>query len=149
MTINDLVDRLIVFLTAALAEVRLSTSDGDDARPPVLVAGWLPPKRSADEPLPPLLVVRPTQGADEDDGSRVEVQLLLETFSEDTEGWRDLTNVVQRIRSALTAQRTLGPFHLELPLKWQLFDEQPLPQWGAVLTTTWTQPRADWLGQTE
>jgi len=149
MTINDLVDRLKAFLEQVLTETRLEPSDGAAARPPHQVVGWLPPKRSEGEPLPPYLIIRPTQGRDEEDGARVEVQLCLETFSEDAEGWRDLTNVVQRVRSALTATRTLGPFHLELPLQWQLFDEQPLPQWGAILTTTWTQLRTQWLGETE
>ena len=149
MTINALVDRLRTFLEAVLVETRLEASDGTAPRPPHQVVGWLPPQRSAGEPLPPYLVIRPTRGRDEEDGARVEVHLCLETFSEDAEGWRDLTNVVQRVRSALTATRTLESFHLELPLQWQLFDEQPLPQWGAILTTTWTQLSTQWLGETE
>jgi len=146
VTINDLVQRLEAFLEETLAETRLEPSDETAARPPHRVTGWLPPKRSENEPLPPYLIIRPTKGRDEEDGARIEVQLCLETFSENADGWRDLTNVVQRVRGALTAKRTLGPFHLELPLTWQLFDEQPLPQWGAIVTTTWTQPSTQWLG---
>jgi len=113
-----------------------------------MVAGWLPPRRTDDEPRVPYLILRPTKGTDSDDGSRLTVRLLLETFSEDVAGWQDLTNVVQRIRNALNGGRTLGPFFLE-SLDWELFDEQPLPQWGAIVTTTWTQPRVDWLGVTQ
>ena len=147
-TINGLVDQLKMFLERVLVELPLEAVAGP-RRPPMIVTGWLPPKRSEDEPQPPYLIIRPTKGRDDDDGARIEVQLCLETFSEDADGWQDLTNVVQRVRSALTETRTLGPFHLELPLHWQLFDEQPLPQWGALLTTTWTQPSMEWLGETE
>lgn len=149
MTINDLVDRLVEHIGAALAEVRMEPSEGGAPRAPALVAGWIPPKRSASEPRPPLVLVRPVRGSDADDGSRVTVQLLFVTHSEDAAGWRDLGNLIQRVRSSLTETRTLGPFHLDLPLEWEIWDDQALPEWSGRILTTWTQPRAEWLGQTE
>jgi len=149
MTINDLMARLEAFLSAALVEVRLETADGEEARPPLMVAGWLPPRGEDGEPRIPYLILRPIKGSDNADGSTVTIQLCLETYSEATAGWMDLTNVIQRIRGALTASPTLGPCCLELPLVWELFDEQPLPQWGAIITTIWTVPRADWLVSTQ
>jgi len=139
-TINGLVGRLEAFVGPVLAETRLEPSDGTVARPPVLVTGWLPPKRSVGEPLPPLIVIRATGGQDDSDGGTIEVQLLLQTYAEDAEGWQDLGNLIQRLRNALTGSPTLGPFCLQLPLRWQIFDEQPEPQWEAMIFTTWTQP---------
>jgi len=149
VTVNNLVARLEVFAAAALVDMRLEAHGEDDARAPVIVAGWLPPKRSAGEPTPPLVLIRPTKGQDALDGSTIEVLFLVETFSEDQEGWQDASNILQRLRGALTGADPLGPFCLELPLTWELFADQPKPQWGGFITTTWTQPRIDQIGITQ
>lgn len=148
-TIIGLVDRLDAYLTTVLVDVRLSPPDGSDARPPIMVAGWLPPPRSVDDTQPPFIVIRPAKGSDGDRDSRLMVYLHLQTWAEDVQGWRDLANLIQRIRGALTGTRTLGPFHLELPLDWEIYDEQAQPQWAATITTTWTQPSVDWLISTQ
>jgi hypothetical protein len=148
MTVDDLITRLIAWLPAQLVDLHLESAGGTYG-PPVLVYGVLPPKRAPSEPQPPLIIVRPVSGTDTDDGSRIVVRFLVETYSEDQAGLRDQVNVLQRLRSALAGQRTLGPFHLELPMQWQLFDEQPQPIWAAYLTTTWTQPAIEWMGATE
>ena len=141
MTINDLVRRLAEHLTTVVAELRLETCDGTAQRPPVLVAGWLPPKRSTDQNDFPFLVVRPATGTDAEDGARVVVKLLFGTFSESVEGWQDLGNVIQRVMTSFDLTRTLGPFCLEKPLTWTIYDEQPLPQWAAEMTTRVNSPK--------
>jgi len=149
MTITALVDRLVEFLAAQLIDVRLEPADGSDPRTPDLVAGWLPPIGAEGEPKIPLIIARAVSGQDADDGSAVTVQLYIETYSESEEGWRDVTNLVQRIRGALTSARTIGPFCLSLPLTWQMSGDEPLPQWVAIMTTTWSVPRATWTESTQ
>lgn len=148
MTNNDLVDRLVAFLVTALAELQLEGSDGSRHVAPI-VAGWLGPKRAGGEDDRPVVIVRLSTGETGEDGSRTKVRILFGAYSESTAGWRDLGTMLQRTEIALAAARTLGPFHLELPLSWTIYDEQPLPQWQAEMTTTWTHPGAVWTGPTE
>lgn len=150
MTVCDLVDRLIAWLPEQLDEVRLTPVDGSADRAPEMVAGWLPPIGEDDEPRIPYIVVRAVEGQDGADSTTTTVRMLVATYAEDEQGWRDAVNVVQRIRGALTSQRTLGPHHLELPIQWTMGGEgEPLPQWTALITTTWTSPREEWIGQTQ
>jgi len=148
MTLNDLVDRLVVFLGQTLAELRLEGTDGDLHVAPI-VAGWLGPKRAGGEDDRPVVVVRLSTGETGEDGCRTKIRILFGSYSESINGWRDLGNMLQRTEIALTETRTIGPYHLELPLSWTIYDEQPLPQWQAEMTTTWTHPGAVWTGPTE
>ena len=149
MTAVDLVRRVVALLTDAVEDLRLAPADGGADRAPYLVAGWLAPPKHDDEVRPPLVLVRAAKGADETEGSRTTVIVAVECHSEDIEGWQDATTVMQRCRSALLAAGTLGPHVRELPIAWELADEQPLPQWIGVITSTWLSPRVDYLGATE
>lgn len=148
-TIRGLVDALVARLTTALENLLLTPAEGGAIRAPTLVAAYLPPKRTPGEPQPPCVVVRPSKGSGQDDGARITILLLIETFAEDAAGWQDPINIIQRVMNDLLADHTLGPFCLELPLEWTCFDEQLQPQWIAMITTTWSQPAAEWLGETE
>ncbi len=148
-TINGLVDQLCERLEEILEQIRLesagSTSGAMDTVPQV-VPYDLPPPRGPSAKRPPVIIVRPLRGKDEDDGSRISVRLLLETCTEQVEnaaGMRDQANLIQRIKDSLAASRIVGPFMLELPIEWQLFEDQPQPIWAAQLTTTWLQRQAE------
>ena len=52
-------------------------------------------------------------------------------------------------RSAMLDAGTLGPHALELPVDWELPDEQPQPQWIGLITSTWLSPRIMRYGPTE
>lgn len=149
MTVDDLVRTIGDLVTEVLADLRLLPPDGSPARPPAVVLGWAPPPRDAEEQQPPLVVIRATEGSDEAGESTATVRLLVETWAEDASGWRDASNVTQRLRTALTGRRTIGPYHMILPLTWRMADDQALPFWVSEITTTWAQPRAAWLGETE
>ena len=149
MTAVDLVRRVVVLLADAVEDLRLSPADGGADRAPVVVGGWLPPPRDDDEVRPPLVLVRPVRGSDEDEGSRTTLIVAVECHTEDVAGWQDATTIMQRCRSALLGVGALGPHVRELPISWELADEQPLPQWIGVITSTWLSPRVDYLGPTE
>lgn len=149
MTAVDLVRRVVALLTDAVEDLRLEPADGGADRAPVVVEGWLPPPRHDDERRPPLVLVRAARGSDEEDGSRTTLIVAVECHTDDVAGWQDATTVMQRCRSALLAIGTLGPHVRELPISWELADEQPLPQWIGVITSTWLSPRVEYLGATE
>jgi hypothetical protein len=147
MTINDLIERLVTLVTSVVEDLRMETADGSAARAPVVIAGMVGPPRSATEQRPPFIVVRPMNGSDDQDDSRCTVQMILETHGEDATAVWDQCVLIQRLRAALTANRTQGPFHMDLPLTWTIFENQPQPIWAASITTTWIIPQAEWLEQ--
>jgi hypothetical protein len=50
-------------------------------------------------------------------------------------------NVITRIKEALLEQKFLGPFKIEYPVKCELPEEQPYPEWVAILSLTAAIPR--------
>ena len=147
-TIDGLVDALVAWLPVVLVDLQQQAADGP-ARAPTVVGYALPPKRAEGEVRPPLVLVTPANGEYGDDSSTVTAILSVQSCSEDADGMRDDTNTIQRICNKLLELRTLGPFHLELPLRWVVYEDQPKPIWAGRITTTWTQPRTMWTGPTE
>lgn len=133
-----LVEELCAFLETVLNEFVLETGKGPDKAPRV-VEGWLPPKGSSDEPDFPYVIVRLCEGEDNDERGRVTIKIIVGTYSEEIEGWKDAGNIIMRIRNTLLITRTLNNrYRLELPLNWKLFEEQPYPEWIGEITTSWT-----------
>jgi len=149
VTTVDLVRRVVVLLTAAVEDLRLEPADDGADRAPTVVEGWLPPPRAAGAVRPPLVLVRAASGSDDTEGSRTTLIVAVELHSEDDAGWQDAATVMQRCRGALLDVGVLGPHAMELPLNWELADEQPLPQWIGLITTTWLSPRVMRCGATE
>lgn len=134
-----LVKELCAFLETVLNEFVLETGKGPDKAPRV-VEGWLPPKgsSSSNEPDFPYVIVRLYKGEDNDKRGQVTIKIIVGTYSEEIEGWKDAGNVIMRIRNALLITRILdNRYRLELPLKWQLFEEQPYPEWIGEIITNW------------
>lgn len=148
MTPSVLVDLVAELLTEALDELQQLGPDGELHRPRI-VTGWQGPKRAGGDDDHPVVVVRAVKGQDTEEGGRTTLRILFGAWSEDDAGWRDLVNTLQRSRSALLQNRTLGAFTLELPADWTIYDEQPLPQWQAELFTIWAHPEAQWTGPTQ
>lgn len=105
---------------------------------PQVVIGYLPPKGETDIPDYPYVIIRALSGADEEDSSIVKINLIVGTFSESYEGWMDVLNIVQRIRQRLLEKMVISnKFKIGFPLEWDLFEEQPLPEWNALIKTNW------------
>lgn len=115
---------------------------GSKHRAPKLVNGWLPPKRTDDEPEFPFVIVRPKTGKINNDGFlRVQVRVAVGTYSEEFDGHEYAMIAFQRIVQALNEQPTLDDrYTLEYPLTWELFDEQPYPFWQIVGTLEYIIP---------
>ena len=138
MTPLLLIDELKGFLEEIAETYALETGKGSQKTPQV-VEGWLPPKESQDVPDIPYIIIRLTEGEDTSETARATVKILIGTYSEDPDGWKDSMNVLLRIRERLLVVRTIGnKFRVELPLKWKLFEEQPYPIWIGEVNTIWT-----------
>ncbi len=133
-----LLGELKSFLEGVVADYLLETNKGQ-AKAPQVVEGWLPPKESTEVPDVPYVILRLLEGEDSAESAQVNIKILVGSYSEDTDGWKDAVNVILRIRERLLINRTLGKkFRLKQPLKWKLFEEQPYPIWIGEITTIWT-----------
>lgn len=128
-------------------------------RAPVVLDGWLPPKRAAADPTAdpavqamagkqfPFMLVRPVSGVDtwegSDQTSNATFKIIIGTWSDDDDGWLDIMLIVDAIRDDLAGAPTIQGtgFEHNGPIAWELSEEQPRPQWLGVVTTIWTLPR--------
>lgn len=117
-------------------------SPNDEQRAPTVINGFLPPKRSKDDPDFPFVIVRPGEGTTGSDGmSRVTVKMLIGCFSEDFDGHEYGLIVLAQLRTGFMQHPTLeSRFRMELPFNWKLYDDQPYPEWMIEITTQWTIP---------
>lgn len=117
-----------------------------DERSPAIIDGWLPPKASGEDRFP-FLIVRPAAGFDSEPGADqvagAVVKVIVGTYSDTDDGWMDTLLLVDAVRLSLGAAPVLEGTAFEHigPLLWELPEEQPRPQWHAVITTNWTLPR--------
>lgn len=126
-----------------LANFRMPTDNTNfPDRAPKIINGYLPPKRSTDDPDFPFVIVRPTVGRTPGESqSLVSIKIIIGCFSEEFDGHEYALNVMTRIRTGLLEMPyyTLdNRYRLEFPLAWELFDDQPYPQWQLEMTTEWT-----------
>jgi hypothetical protein len=135
-----LIDELCLFVQGVVKEILLPTSQGE-LKTPTVHPGYLPFKGAASEDAAeyPLIIVRLLNGDDNEDGSKATVQIIVGTYGEDSQGWREVLNILERIRQSLFKTRTIAKkYRIEYPLKWEVPDEQPRLQWIASMTTNWT-----------
>ncbi|MBE0470510.1 MAG: hypothetical protein IBX55_13510 [Methyloprofundus sp.] len=128
-------------LETIVENLRLKSDKKDQPdRPPTVVNGYLAPKRSNQQSDFPYLIVRPGQGTTGSDGfTRVTVKLLVGCFSEEFDGFEYGLQVLSLIRKGLMESPTLEKrYRMELPFDWELFDDQPYPEWVLEATTQWT-----------
>ena len=140
-----LVDRLIDFIKPVVDEYVLPSNVPGVSKAPQVVSGYLPEKKPGlgqNPPDFPYVIVRYLDDNDTDDNNIARVKIIAGTYSEDTQGgWRDCMNVITKIKAALLKQRFFGPFKVEKPVKTELPEEQPYPEWVAFLMLTITIPQ--------
>lgn len=113
---------------------------------PIVVDGWLSPKTPEGEQFP-FILVRPRSGVDSVQGSGenaiATIELRIGTYLDEDNGWLEPLKLIDAIRDNLGAAPTIAgtAFEHTGPLKWELSDEQPRPQWLATVETIWTLPR--------
>lgn len=125
----------------------LETKQKDFCKPPQVVTGYLPPKQprykddSGDDiPDFPFVIVRLIKGLDAQQSANAVVKFIIGIYSEDpTEGWKDIASIIERIRQELCKKYIIAKrYQLEKPIKWEIPEEQPFPQWIGEIITTWT-----------
>lgn len=117
------------------------------ARAPSVPDGWLAPKDGPTAERFPFIIVRPRTGVDSaagaDADARATFEILIGTYSDTNDGFLDVLIVVDRIRQSLGAAPRLDDTAFEHvgPLSWELFEEQPRPQWEGRAVLTFQIPR--------
>lgn len=139
MTPTLLVDELRNFIDDVVKNYWLETNK-DLNKPPQVVTGYLPPKKSTPDPDYPFVIVRLVEGTDNQESATVTVKIIVGTYSEDAQnGWRDVANIIQRIWTELFKRRVIAKkFRVEYPMKFEMPEEQPFPEWVGIMTTNWT-----------
>jgi len=139
MTPVLLVDEIKSFIEEVVKNYWLETNK-DTNKAPQVVTGYLPPKKSTPDPDYPFVIVRLVEGSDSQDGATVTVKIIVGTYSEDVQnGWRDVASIIQRIWTELFKKRIIAQkYRVEYPMKFEMSEEQPFPEWVGIMTTTWT-----------
>lgn len=111
-----------------------------ELRAPTVINGYLPPKRSGVPDDFPFVVVRADEGTTDNEGTEVQVSIIVGSYTQEYDGHEYCLNVMTRIRTALCSL-PLGTlknrYVLQLPVKWSGYAEQPWPYWQIDMTTTW------------
>lgn len=141
MTTIECLDAVAEYLPQVIQDFRMELPAGTSTRVPQVVKGWLPPKdpKHPDNEDVPYVLPRLVGHDDVDEGvSFARIHIFVGTFSEDIDGWRDIANIIERIRQAFLKNRVIGKkFRLELPMKSVIPDEQPRVHWVGWLETRW------------
>lgn len=152
-TIGDLHDA-IKGRMAVVADLfwGLSTKTPEEEREPSIIDGWLPPITDNQAARFPFLIVRPSKGVDTvqegNENAQATFDLIIGTYKNADDGWRDVLDVIQAIRYDLGVAPVIEKTAFEHtgPLTWELLAPvDPLlstrPQWFGIVTTNWTLPR--------
>lgn len=150
MVVNDFTDALIAKIADAVKDMRLPVKNGEP-RPPKVIDGYLPPKRSGADDDFPLVIVRPEKGEVEERAANISAVIIIGCWSEEFDGYKHCVNVMERIKSALATMEngTLADkYILQYPIKWELASEQPYPLWQLEMELSFAhrapKPLTDW-----
>ena len=72
--------------------------------------------------------------------STAKVEIGFSIYNSDTtQGFLSLYNLMEHVRQYILKQRTIAEKHrIILPVKGEVIDEQPFPQWQGKITTEYT-----------
>lgn len=149
MTSVQLVDCLVKFLKDVVKDYNLETKVNGVKKAPEVYAWDLPHKSSKSDIVAvfPFIIVRLLTEEDAGEENMANIRLIIGTYSEDEQdGWRDLANIATRIKIALKSVQVIDSFALGEKIKFEIFEEQPFPQWFAEMDLSFTIPQVqlDW-----
>lgn len=141
MTTLFLLQSLKKFIEENCTGYSLDTkADGVFVAPSVFL-GFLPIK-AADDRFPNFIILRPLEGEDSREIATVKIKIIIGTYSKSDEGFSDCLNILQRVRDKLFEARIIGDiYRVEYPFKWELFEDQPYPQWQLEAIAVFTVPQ--------
>lgn len=141
MTTILLLKALKSFIEENCTDYSLETKAEGVFVPPSVFLGFLPVK-GAEDKFPNFIILRPLEGEDSRDIAMVKVKIIVGTYSKADEGFFDCLNILQRVRDKLFEKRTIDDrYRVEYPFKWELFEDQPYPQWQLEAVATFTVPQ--------
>ena len=150
MVVNEFTADLIAKVEDAVKDLLLPVQKGE-ARPPKVIEGYLPPKRSGVADDFPCVIIRPENGEADREGAKVSALLIVGCWSEEFDGYKHCVNVMERIKNALSTMENgtlAGKWILQYPIKWALAEQQPYPFWQVEMELAFTchapQPLTDW-----
>lgn len=136
---NHLTKALREKITEVVKDFRLPVKNGEP-RPPTVINGYLPPKRTGAEDDFPFIIVRAESGKSEEETTTIDVAIVIGCYSKEYDAHEDCINVMTRIRLALASMENGvldNRFVLQFPIEWNLMPEQPYPQWQLDIQTHW------------
>ena len=139
MTTVELMDNLAILLQAAVADY--STRQPSGKRAVKVYAGYPPARMSADEQASFVYaLVTGAQDAADGDMSTATVEIGFSIYdNSDADDWRSLYNIMEHVRQHLLKHRFVAGRHrLMLPLKFEVPEMQPAPQWQGKITAIYT-----------
>jgi hypothetical protein len=140
MNVTIMVDDLVDHIKKGTETLRFGTPKGV-SRAPQVVDGYLPPKDpkhpDATEDFP-YVIVRYLSDSSDDDGATAQVKVLCGTYcSDDRQGPRELLTLMNPLWTYLLKNRRFGKhFCIEMPVKREIPEEQPAPEWVGWFTLT-------------
>lgn len=140
MIVSNLAKALRDHAADVLKEFRLPAKNGEP-RSPNIFNGYLPPKRSGNQDDFPFVTVALDSGEIDHSYSSIKVSFIIGCYTQEFDGHEYCLNVFEHlVRSlcALPGGLLDGRYILHLPLKWELLQEQPYPQWQMIIETEWS-----------
>lgn len=139
MTTLELMDHLAEYLKECIQEYKAESKTG---RIPVEVYAGYPPVMTGAAEMPSFVYALVTEWQDADapnySSAKVEIGFSIQDQNP-VEGWKSLFNLMEHVRQALCKKRTLaGRNRLVFPVKGEITDDQPFPQWQGKITAGYT-----------
>lgn len=128
----DLLDMLAEQIIDLTKDFQLSTKVKDIVKIPDVHIGYLPPKMKniQNTEYPYVIIKFSNESSKPHEISKTRVYIIAGAYSEDVEGWKDVLNILNRIKVGLMKLPFIGPFEI-IEYTTDLPEEQPLPEWIA------------------
>jgi len=144
MNIAIMMDAFVTELKKATSHLQMQDPKGNFNAPQVF-NGYMPPKNPRDPQAVddfPYVIARYLNDETEESGDpTAQVKVYCGTYSEDEQGWCDLLNLSDTIKTHFLSQPFFGKcFEVILPLKREFPEEQPKPEWVGWFTFTISIP---------
>lgn len=139
MVVNELSKALQELCREAVKNFQLPTKE-KELRAPQIFIGDLPPKRSGDKDDFPYVIVTPLEGESHRGSEQIQMRIQIGCYSEKNDGYEYCLNVATRIKEklfTLPAETLNQKYQFVYPLKWNIFQSQPFPEWLMLIDTDW------------
>ena len=139
MTTVELMDNLAEFLRPAVTDY--STQQPSGKRSIKVYAGYPPARMNADEQASFIYaLVTAAQDTADGDMSTATVEIGFSIYDDNEyDDWRSLYNIMEHVRQHLLKHRFIADRHrLLFPVKIEVPEAQPAPQWQGKITAIYT-----------